>query len=370
MNARHLWTAALGALAVAASAHASAPKLPDGAYRVQRARIVDPNGFGRPMTAVTLLVPAGWSTSGGVVWQVNQQGCGKAGTHFAWRADSPDGVSAIELMPEESWGGNNLPLPAMQLPCPNVTITNVRDYLRWLVERTRPGARILDYRDRPDIAKLLAAFNSVQPSVGGEIRNWAEAGDVLVAYNQNGRDMREMISIAVLFSLSRMQGVMPGEIREFLTISAQPAYCVRAPHGQLDFHFAAAVQQSIKVDPEWKAHMNEHTRTMTGISTRGAADRHAIRMDTAREIEAMRNQGVANRQASLDRGHQDFTQVVRGVENYIDTTSNERIELPNNYQHAWRLKDDTYILTDDPNFDPTRDLDLEGHELKAERRRQ
>lgn len=349
-------------------ANATPGQLPDGAYRVQRARIVDPNGFGRPMTAYTVLVPAGWSTSGGIVWQVNQQGCGKGGTHIAWRAVSPDGLSAIEYMPEESWGGNNLPLPPMQLPCPNVSITNVRDYLRWLVERTRPGARILDYRDRPDVAKPLEAWNSVQPSVGGEIRNWVQAGDVLLACDQGGRDMREMISITVLFSLSRMQGAMPGEIREFLTISAQAPYCVRAPHGQLDFNFAEAVRLSAKTDPDWQALMNEHTRKMTGISAKGAADRHAIRMDTAREIEAMRNQGVADRQASLDRSHGDFVNAIRGVKNFIDTTSNERIELPNNYQHAWRLKDDTYILTDDPNFDPNRDLKLEAHELKPERR--
>jgi hypothetical protein len=367
MNARKFWTA-LGTCVVALSSGADTGKLPDGAYRVQRAQIVDPNGFGRPMTALTLLIPAGWTSSGSVVWQQNQQGCGKAGTHFAWRADSPDGVSAIELMPEESWGGNNLPPMGMQLPCPNVTITTVKDYLRWLVERTRPGARILDYRDRPDIAKPLEAFNSVQPSVGGEIRNWVQSGEVLLAYGHGGRDMRETISITVLFSLNRMQGVMPGEIREFLTISAQTPYCVRAPHGQLDFYFAEAVRLSLKFDPQWRANMNEHTRTMAGISAKGAADRHAIRMDTMREIETMRNQGVANRQASLDRSHGDFVNVTRGVENFIDTTSNERIELPNNSQHAWRLKDDTYILTDDPNFDPNRDLKLEAHELKPERR--
>jgi hypothetical protein len=367
MNARNLWTAALGTLIASALAQAAPAQLPEGAYRVQRARIVDPNGFGQPMTAFTLLVPAGWSTSGGIVWQPNQQGCGKAGTHVAWRAVSPDGVSAIEFMPEESWGGNNLGMGQIG-PCPNVTIMTVRDYLQWFVERTRPGARIIDYRDRSDAIKALEAYNSITPSVGGEIRNWVQAGEVLLAYNLNGRDVREMIGITVLFSLSRMQGVMPGEIREFLTISARPAIAVRAPHGQLDFNLAEALRLSVKGDPEWTALMNEHNRKMSGISTKGAIDRHNIRMDTAREIETMRNKGVVDRDASLDRSHGDFVNVIRGVENFIDTTSNERIELPNNYQHAWRLKDDTYILTDDPNFDPNRELKLEAHELKPERR--
>jgi hypothetical protein len=367
MSARNFRTSLIVVFLAIATAGALADTLPDGAYRVQRARIVDPNGFGQSMTAFTLLVPAGWSTSGGVVWQVNQQGCGKAGTHIAWRATSPDGVSAIEFMPEESWGGNNLGMGQIG-PCPNVGITTVQEYLRWLVERTRPGARILDYRDRSDAIKHLEAYNSVQPSVGGEIRNWVQGGEVLLAYTFNGRDVREMIGITVLFSLSRMQGVMPGEIREFLTISARPALAVRAPHSELDFNLAEALRLSIKGNPEWTALMNEHNRKMSGISTKGAIDRHNIRMETAREIEAMRNQGVADRQASLDRSHGDFVNVIRGVENFIDTTSNERIELPNNYQHAWRLKDDTYILTDDPNFDPNRDLKLEAHELKPERR--
>jgi hypothetical protein len=376
MKARLLWSIALfthlsSLCADAADNGKVTPTgslLPDGVYRLQKAQILDQQGFGRPMTAVTMLVPAGWTSSGGVVWQPNRGApCGKNGTRFEWRATSADGLSAIEILPEESWSGNNLNMPNIQQACPNVTITTVKDYLRWLAERVRPGARILDYRDRPDMTKSLEHFNRSEPSVGGELKSWIQGGEVLLGYQLNGHDLREAVAIVVMFNLSRMSGVMPGEIREFLTISAMPALAVRAPHGQLDFRLAEAVRLSMKRDPQWGALMDEHTAKMSGISAKGAADRHAIRMQTSREIAEINRQGEASRQASNDRSHEQFTQTIRGVETYVDTSSRERIELPNTHNHAWRLNDDTYILTDDPNFQPNRDLGIEGHQLKAER---
>lgn len=339
--------------------------LPEGAVRLERADIYDNSGFGRPMKAVSIFVPAGWSASGGIVWQSNGQPCGPNGTRIEWRADSPDGVSAIELLPEETWAGNNLQMQLPEQTCPNVSITNVKDYLNWYVQRVRPGAHILDYRDRPDIVQSLEHLNRSETTVGGELRSWIEAGELLLAFNVSGRDMRESLAVIVFFTLNRMAGVMPGEVRDFLTISTSPALAFRKPHGQLDFKLAETIRRSMKNDPEWAAEMAVHNQKMAGIAAKGAADRHAIRMQTAQEIAEINRQGYENRQASNDRSHEQFVQTIRGVDTYVDTTSNERIELPDTHDHIWRLNDDTYIFTNDINFDPNRDLGIEGREMKA-----
>lgn len=337
------------------------------AYRLQRTEIMDNNGFGRSMPAIQLLIPAGWSASGGVVWEQRQATCGKNPTRFEWRAVAPDGISAIEVLPEESWSGNNLPMPPVPGGCPNVTINNIRDYLRWYAERNRQGARLLDYRDRPDLTANLQAYNRSDPGPFGETRTWVQAGEILLGYQVNGRDVREEIVAIVLFNLSRMKGVMPGEVREFLIISMLPALSARAPRGELDFHLTETVRRSMKTNPEWKELMDDHSRKMAGIAAKGEADRHAIRMQTAKEIAEIQRQGYENTQATNDRIHERFTQTIRGVETYVDTTSRERIELPNTHQHAWRLNDGTYVLTDDPNFQPNRDLGVEGRQLQNEK---
>ncbi len=338
--------------------------LPDGAYRLQNAQIIDSHGFGRPMTAVTLFIPAGWSASGGVVWQNNTTGCGKNGTRFEWTATAPDGLTAFQVLPEETWSGHNLPLPGMQQACPNVTITNAKDFLTWYVQRERPGARILDYRERPEFAKTLEHLNHNETTAYGELRNWVEGGEVLIAYQSQGREMRETLAMSVYFLLNHMPGVYPGEIREFLTIGTLPGFAARAPHGQLDFRLTETVRRSMKADPQWSAAMAEHNRKMGQIAAKGSADRHAIRMQTNREIAAINQQGYENRQASMDRIQEKTIQTIRGVDTYVDSSANERVELPNTYQNVWRLNDGSFILTDDAGFQPNRDLGIDGRQLE------
>ncbi len=352
---------------LAGGASASPVPLPTGAYRVQKAEIIDPNGFERPMTAMTLVVPAGWRTSGGVVWQQGQVECGPLNTHVQWRAESPDGVSAIEILPEEMWSGTSIQIPGYQPKCPNISINNVRDYLTWLAQRVRSGARVLDFRDRPEFAAPLAFFNRNDSMSGYETRSWVQGGELLLGYQLNGREMRETIAGTVLFSHTRMAGVMPGEIREFMSLTALPAYAVRAPEGQLDFQLAELVRRSIKRDPQWGARMDEHFRRINEANRKGAADRHQIRMDTAREIAEMNQQTYANTQASQDRSAERFSQTIREVETYVDPSSQTHVELPNNYDHVWRLNDDTYILTNDANFQPGRDLGVDGRQLEVAR---
>jgi hypothetical protein len=340
--------------------------LPTGAYRVQPAQIIDRTGFEKPMTAVNLVIPMGWKTSGGVVWNQAMNECGPVGTHFQWRADAPDGISAIEILPDEKWSGHNLNFPGMpQQQCPNITITNVRDYLQWYVQRVRPNARILDYRERPDFVASMAMMNRTDTSFGGEMKSWVEGGEVLLGYQHQGRDVRETIGLGVLFMQNRMPGLNPGEVMQSLSLYAMPAYAVRAPNGQYDFQLAELIRRSIQRDPEWGRRMDEHNRRITEINRKGAQDRHRITMDAQREIAEIRQQTYENQQASQDRRHEEFSQVIRGVDTYVDSSSNERVELPNTHNYVWRLNDDSYILTNDVNFQPGRDLGVDGRQLET-----
>lgn len=351
--------------AASAAVRGARNSLPAGSFRLQNAQILDQHGFGRVMTAMTMLIPAGWRASGGVVWQSNPALCGKNATHVEWRAVAADGLSAIELLPQESWSGNNLQLPAMPQGCPNVTISNVKDYLHWYAGRVRPGARILEYRDRPDMTTSLGAYNRSDRGVAGELKSWVQGGELLLASQVDGRDMRESLAIVVVFMLNRMSGVMPGEIREFVTISAMAALAVRAPQEQFDLKFAEMIRRSMKVDPQWSTAMAAHNQKMMGIAAKGAADRHEIRMQTAREVAEINRQGDENRQASRDRGHSEFVRMIREVEIYVDPKSKESIELPSTHDRIWRLEDGTYLFTNDAALQPGRDLGVEGRQLEV-----
>lgn len=351
----------------ASTAAAPTSALPPGAIQVQPLEIIDAHGFGQNVVAAITLAPAGWRGEGGIDWSQNTAGCGPKVPHFAWQALSPDNISAVIVVGEETWSGNNLPNSGQQA-CPNVWIQSAKEYIGTWVEYNRPGARLLDYRDRDDaVAQLRQQMQQYSlPTVQGmETRRWIEAGQALIAYDYQGVDVRELIGIAVVFNLTRMQGVMPGEIQEYLSIETLPGYAMRAPAGQLDFKMAEMLRKSTRVTPEWSARMAQHNTKMTQIANKGAMERSRIIAQSNEEIRQIQQEGWRSANASRDRMHRESIETIRGVETYNDPYNGGTVELDNSYQHAWQLNDGSYVLTDDASFNPYAATGQDGRLLEA-----
>ncbi len=347
-------------------AYAPAPNLPKGAVRVKPAKIIDRNGFGQPMVAATMMVPVGWQTQGGIVWQQNMSGCGPNTPHINWTATAPDGSSAIQMLPEEKWTGHNMQYPGMpQSQCPNVTITDPRQYATQYIQRLRPGARILDYRERGDIVEAVSKMlpPPMQNMPGMEFRQWIGAGDALIGYNMQGREMRELVGVVALFGLTRMSDGMGG-VTEMYSIFSLPTFAYRALDGQLDFDKAAMVRNSYRADPQWSAKMAQHNAKIAGINAKGAADRSRITSQTYNEISDMQMDSWRKQQASSDRNQREFSEYIRGVETYNDPYNGGTVQLDNTYENAWQLNDGTFVLTDDASFNPYAATGQDGQKLE------
>ena len=113
--------------------------------------------------------------------------------------------------------------------------------------------------------------------------------------------------------------------------------------------------------------MAQHNQKMTQIAAKGSADRHAIRMQSQREIAAINQQTYENTRQSVDRSHEKTIQTIREVNTYIDPSSKERYELPDTHNNVWHLNDGTFILTDDIDFQPGRDLGIDGNRMEQAR---
>lgn len=358
--------APLGLAAQAAAGRA----LPPGVIRVQRAEIMDRAGFEKPLVAATILIPVGWKAEGGVEWNPTDP-CGQ-GHRVNWRARSPDGLGAIQILPEEKWSHASFPVP--DNPCLQSPVSDSRAYLQWYVQRQRPGARILDFRARPDLVQRYQSLNSTTPMSGASMRSWVEAGEVLVGYQVNGKPVREAISVVTFFIHTRMAGLGAGQEMETLQGSTFPGFAMRAPEGQLDFSTVEAIRKSAQPGPEWSARMAraaqergriqmEANRQMAETNRRAAAERSAIIAQTSREINDIQMGTWSQRNESMDRTQRETIEGIRGVETYSDPHHGGTVQLSNDFQHAWQLRDGSYLLSNDVNFDPAR-VGLEGQRLK------
>ncbi len=372
----------------AAPTRAAAP-LPPGVFQMSRVQIMDNSGFDKPIRAATVLIPAGWRAEGGVVWGPH----GQCGSDYStrWQAVSPDGASALSMVPMPNWQGSRSAYPAgpQQNPCPDAFHASVRAFLEASAQQLFTGARVLDYRALDDEVKPLRDMMAQLPPLpqvqGYQSQLTVDAGEVLVAFTENGREMRASLSTIATISRTRMADIMnPGRIG-FESVQGTPMnfVVVKAPNGQLDLGLRRRVLTSMRFDGEWSRRVNDFSarkqaaqaktsEEIMRINAAGSAARlqasasaHEARMGTLRETNDIMNGIYNDRQLSSDRVQRERIESIRGVETYNDPVSGGPVQLDNNYQHAWRVsnRDDTYILTNDVNFNPGA-YGIEAQQLK------
>lgn len=374
--------AALAVLAAAAPLALAAPPAAETppatmALRVQQAEIVDRRGFERPIRAATMWVPAGWQTEGEVLW-TQRLGCGRP---FQPRllAREPGGVGAIALLPGGGWGANSL-TGAVVAGCPAASIDSAEAYLRAWVQQHRPGAQWLSYRPRPERQRRAPPQHF--PG-GGVMQQYHDAGQVLIGYRHEGREVHE--SLAVVVSVVRSSMPMPGSPpMQVVQGESLGMLAWRVPAGEFDARRFDAVWQTLRPDPAWQARvqagMNQMAqddlatgRAIGQIQAEGSrttldeiARRGQGAAKTRQEIAALQIAGDRDRAATGERMHRDTVQALREVQPYRDATG-ATVELPGHYAHAWRLRDGSFLLTDSPQLDPGRDLGLPGERLQRAR---
>ncbi len=293
---------------------------------MQSAQVIDNNGFGQPMVAAELQIPAGWQAVGGVTWNDGTDCIGNQ-MQVSWSAIAPDSLTAVEILPGFNW---QVAGTEMQMnPCPAAPYRTTREFLEATVQRTRPGARMLDYQDQPEIAQQVtqaarAAQENGQQRMQGQART--DAGRLLIAYTKDGVEMREVLSAVVSFT--ELQGNVVGGTA---TINS-----IRGPNNRVDMALGKRIGDSMRANPQWLEAKNQrsmaslqrssdaqrssindwHNRQMSIINARGAADRAAIRMRGNQEVAGIYNAIAANTSATSDSMHKQTMSGVKEVNNY------------------------------------------------------
>jgi hypothetical protein len=342
--------------------------------RVQKAEVIDHQGFGQPLVALTMMVPAGWQTQGTVTWR-QELGCGKP-VQRRLLSRAPDGLSALELLPGESWGVSST--GALSPGCPTARFEGAQAYLQAWVQRHRPGARWLDYRPLPE--RSQPATQQAWPG-GGQLRSGVETGQALIAYQQGGRDLRETLAVSVNIAHFNMPGLAGMPPLQSMAGESFGVLAMRAPAGQLDLRQFDALWLTLRTGAEWQQRL---TAGMNQIAQDNAATQARIgqiHAETSRQTlaeQARRGQILAQsradiadihqatqrqRDATNERLHKQTVKTLREVEHYREP-GGSTVELPSHYRQAWKLKDGSYLLTDDVNFRPARDLGVDGDLLK------
>jgi hypothetical protein len=191
----------------------------------------------------------------------------------------------------------------------------------------------------------------------GEAGRWVEAGEILFAFNDRGADMRGSVAAVVIFSLSRTNAGGGLPVMEHFTGFGLPAYGVTAPNGRLNLPFFEAIRRTSKPNPQWEARLSGHNTAIARVAADENRRCAQIIAQSNAEIARIRQETWNTQQESADRRAREFGELMRGVETYDDANApGGQVQLSNLYDNAWRLNDGSYVLSNDVNFEPYREL--------------
>ena len=325
--------------------------------RLRTVSCVDQQGIG--VEAFRMLIPAGWELEGGVRWLMNNPGMPAV---IAFRAYNPQGEEAFEAFPNIPFYWTNNPMVTAMFPVGSLYYGNeVRPpapALQVLQEIVVPRYRgqmsalqVVHQEHLPDLAQELRAGSPVT-STGVTS---ADGARVRVRYRHGDGDVEEDVFGVV--EVSQMAVPMFAGAMENIFWMAGYLFSFRALAGQLDglSDMFTAVLRSFRLNPQWYGRYMQVSQFM--IQNQIQQIHHIGQISqiisrTSDQISDMIMDSYYQQQGTLDRLSDQFSQAIRGVDEYYDPFEERGVELPGGYDRAWSNALGEYILTGDANFDP------------------
>lgn len=354
-----------------AAAPQEAPSQPWG-IRLKTVSCIDQQGIG--VEAFRMLIPADWRFEGGVHWLMNNPGMPAV---IACRAYNPQGVEAFEIFPNISCYWTNNPMVTMMFPMGSLYFGNevrppmpaLQALQQLVVPRYRgkmPGLQIVQQEHLPDLPKALRAN---APPTPGPIPQ-ADGARLRLRYRQDGQEVDEDLFGVV--ELTRVAMPMLFGAQEHIYWMANYLFSFRAKADSLDRladQFQAIVR-SFRLNPQWYGRYLQVSQFLIQnqiqqIQHIGQLSR--IISQTSDQISDMIMDSYYQRQATMDRLAEQFSQAIRGVNEYYNPFEDRPVELPGGYNYAWANALGEYILTDDPNFNPNLGSNLTWQQMEQKR---
>jgi len=342
-------------------------------------RIIDKVGFASPVEVVSLLVPSDWRFEGQVTWHPENKACldPNSISSITYHATSPNGLLSLERFPTSFWLWSTN-TNSTDSPCPTREPTSAASYIKdQLLPQVRPDAQVISAQPLPEMSRLTTELaernNAAAINFGQQVTAKADCARVLFEYRLDGHSVQESI-LGTIITLSTRRPLVVYDKKsasktstkyaEVFTIHASDFYASRAPLEQTDASNAvfARILLSARFNPVWVAGRKEIVTQLkdSGDDSEGPLPQGKLVPLSERELaEAYRRQA----EARLPNARQ-FDPGVLTLETFIDPNTNQSVELNGGFEFAWSNNNDEFILTNDPHFNPTAELQGSWTQLK------
>jgi hypothetical protein len=322
--------------------------------RLKTVKFTDIQGTGTE--AFQLLIPSDWQFQANIQWVLDNPGMPASSNLRAW---NPAGSEEFDVFPNQSFFYSTNPSLVEMFPVGSkyfgmevLQPLSPQDALGQIVLPRFMGS-IGNFKviSQGPIDSLETA--NTDPSSG--ISGSSAGAKIRIEYAEKGVAMEAEIYCmveSITFPIRTMAGMKNNTNWYVDHIAA-----FKAKKGQLDANtkLFQAIAYSLKLNPVWFSKYNQVVafliqNQIQQIQSMGQLSK--IISQTNDQITEEMAQSYNDRQAVDDKVTQDFSNYIRGVDEYYDPVAGKSVELPTGYQNAWTNSNGDYVVSDSPTYNP------------------
>lgn len=317
----------------------------------KRADIMDPSGFKQPVRYAVSLIPADWTTQGGIIWNTDPNSCIN-GSRLSWGASAPDKSISLGILPGIGWEANTFTgwkqahgCAAFQSGDPDEIAAY---YVHQASQQSGAAINIVDIKHDPaHDQRQTQALNALFGSVPSEVpqSNLAVTRVAEFTHKVEGQSYRGFLLMNMSIFEAHLQGasVLSGSIHD--------AFYFSAPIESFDASLPIfeAFMRNYQLDPAWQ---NAKWQSDAAFRARQPRPSSSWKVDTTgSDILDIQMKGYQNRNAIRDTSQANTIDTIRGVTTYSADTPTGQVQIPSTFENAWQLPNGNIVASNDPFYD-------------------
>ncbi len=328
---------------------------------LKRFRVEDKQGFNKPVEVSSFLLPSNWQVNSLVQWDGTNK-CIPEMLQARVQAISPDKSFELYFLPatQFDWSDDPVYLDAMRRgynlhSCSIAQPLNAADYIsKGLAPFLNATVKKSSTVDALQVAmdKGAQQMTSMARQAGNNAYNHrGSAAEGLLKFSDGKEGIALCTLMQTIISMPGTQGGMSATYQCYVSMRIVIRYTLGKE--EMARKILSTFLISSRINPQWTTAVQKIFRDIG----RSAQIEIGTQIEISRKAQEEISNGIIRNwertagKNNSDDYQQKFSQYLRGVDSWTDEAGN-KVELTSGYNSAWRKADGTYLLTNDPTFDP------------------
>jgi hypothetical protein len=348
---------------------------------LKRFRITDNQGFNQPVEATSFLLPANWTVNSDVKWN-GMNKCLPEILQASLQAKSPDGKFELFVLPttQFDWSDDPVYLDAMQrgfnmhschIQQPLDAAGYIENVLGKSMNATIATASVIPALQQQMDAGAAQMTNAARQAGNNAYTHRGSAAEGNLQFSDGKEGLAFCTVMQTIVNMMGTQGGMSNTFQCYVSMRMVLKY--KKDDEALARQIMSTLFSSARVNPAWQtavqqvfANIGRNAQIELG---KQIAISHAAQEEMSKNIirnwESRQSTGgdSGNTASNGESPTEQFGQYLRGVDSWKDENGN-KVELTSGYSNAWSKGDGTYILSNNPAFDPNVTFQEDWKRLK------